>query len=182
MGTASSKSVEIPSPVGARFSGAWAVAENGVVAGFIGAVVVAAWFLTIDAIQGQPFHTPSLIGSVVFRGASVVDAQAVDGAMIFAYTGMHGVLFFVVGLLFAWVFTQIDEHPQLGVLLILVFLLFQAILFGLEVTIVPRLVGAIGAASVGFANLISVGAMCWFLLTRNPHLVEHLREGMRENH
>jgi hypothetical protein len=106
----------------------------------------------------------------------------VDGAMVFAYTGIHAVLFLVVGLVFAWVFTQIDEHPQFGVVLILAFLLFEAILFGLEVTIVPRLVGALGAVSVALANLISIGAMCWFLLTRNPMLLEHLKEGMRDEH
>ncbi len=31
-------------------------------AGLLGAVVVALWFLAIDAIQGEPLRTPTLLG------------------------------------------------------------------------------------------------------------------------
>src|SRR2546430_3897385 len=46
------------------------VLREGVVAGLIGAVVVAVWFLFFDLARGRPFLTPGLLGGAVFRGPS----------------------------------------------------------------------------------------------------------------
>ena len=52
-----------------------------------------------------------------------------------------------------------------------------AILLGLEVTVVPRLVGALGTWAVAIANLLSAAVMFWFLLRRRPEAIARLREG-----
>src|SRR2546425_12202169 len=46
------------------------VLREGVVAGLIGAVVVAVWFLVFDPARGRPFLTPGLLGVAVFRRSS----------------------------------------------------------------------------------------------------------------
>ena len=45
------------------------VLREGIVAGLIGAAVVAVWFFVYDLARGRPFHTPSLLGAFVFYGA-----------------------------------------------------------------------------------------------------------------
>src|SRR5207247_8113943 len=40
----------------------------GIVAGLIGAAVVAVWFFAYDIARGRPFHTPGLLGAFVFYG------------------------------------------------------------------------------------------------------------------
>ena len=45
-------------------------------AGVLGGSAVALFFLVGDLLEGRPFFTPSLIGSVLFHGVSAEDAWA----------------------------------------------------------------------------------------------------------
>lgn len=156
------------------------IAEDGVLAGVIGAAVVALWFLVLDIARGVPFYTPSLLGSVLFLGASVEDVTGVNAVLVFAYTGLHGLTFLVAGAGLAWMVSQVERNPQFGLVLLLLFLTFESVLFGLEVTIVPNLVGALGAVSVALANLLAAVAMFWFLLVRRPGAWARLRASWDE--
>jgi len=156
------------------------IAEDGVMAGIIAAAVVAVWFLVLDIARGQPFLTPSLLGSVLFLGKTVEEAQTLNTVMVFAYTGLHGLAFLTTGVIASWMVAVFARNPQFGLVLILVFLLFESVLFGLEVTVVPSLVGALGAVSVGVANLLGAAAMFWYLLVRRPEALERLRRSWEE--
>ena len=154
--------------------------EDGLLAGIIGAAVVAVWFLVLDFSRGRPFFTPSLLGSVLLLSENVEEVTSVNVVMVFAYTGVHGILFLIAGAVLSWMFHQLERNPQLGLVLLLLFALFEAVLFGLEVTVVPNLMGALGAFAVAFANLLSAGAMFWFLLRRHPETMARLREAWNE--
>lgn len=158
-----------------------AVLEDGVLTGVIGATIVAVWFLVLDGVRGLPFWTPSLIGSVLFLGKPLAEATAtVNPVVVFAYTGLHGMLFLAAGTAIAWMISVVERNPQFGIVLLLIFLLFQSVLFGFEVTLVPSVVGALGAWAVAVANLLAAVGMFWFLLRRRPGLLARLREGWEE--
>ena len=154
--------------------------EDAILCGTVGAFVVAVFFFVIDALRGQVLYTPSLLGSVLFLGKTVETSTAVDLTMVFAYTGLHGLLFLFAGIALAWMFWVFEENPQFGMVLLLIFLLFQAILFGFKVTLVPNLVGALGAWAVGSANILAALAMFAFLLRRHPEAMARLRQGWEE--
>jgi len=154
--------------------------QDGVLAGMIGAAIVALWFLVLDIARAKPFFTPSLLGSALLLGKNVEQTPDVNAIMVLAYTGVHGILFLIAGVLVSWMFHQIERNPQLGLVLLLIFLLFESILFGFEVTLVPHLVGALGAFAVGFANLLSASGMFWFLLRRHPEAMSRLRAAWHE--
>jgi hypothetical protein len=164
----------------ARLSASRSILEHGVLAGVLGALVVAVWFLVLDALNSRPFFTPSLLGSALFGGTSAGEVEAVNAIMVFAYTGLHGLLYLIAGTVLSWMFWEMDEHPQFGMILILLFVVSQAVLFGLEVTVVPQVVGVLGAFSVALANILSAIAMFWFLLRRHPRVLEHLKEAMKD--
>ncbi|MFQ5458370.1 MAG: hypothetical protein ACE5FC_07965 [Myxococcota bacterium] len=153
------------------------IVEHGVLAGLLGATVVALWFLLFDSLLREPFFTPSLIGSVLFLGMDVEAITTVNTTMVFAYSGLHGALFLIAGTVIAWMFSLIERNPQFGLVLLLLFLLFEAVVFGFEVSIVPNLVGALGAWAVALANLLSAIVMFWFLLRRRPATMASLRAG-----
>jgi hypothetical protein len=157
-----------------------AIVEDGVLCGFVGAAIVALWFLVLDAARGEPFFTPSLLGAVLFLGRSVEEVTGVVWPAFFAYTGLHGFIFFLAGAAISWLLAIVERNPQFGLVLVLVFLLFQSVVFGLEVTLVPELVGALGAWAVGTANLLSAVGMFWFLLRRRPEVMRSLRESWEE--
>ena len=154
--------------------------EEGVLCGIIGAAAVAVFFLFIDSLQARPLWTPSLLGSVLFLGQKVTDVAGVSYTMVFAYTGLHVLLFLLAGVVVAWMVSQFERNPQFGPILVLIFLLVEAVIFGFEVTLVPALVGALGAGIVAVANLLSVGAMFWYLLRRHPEARQRLRQSWQD--
>ena len=154
--------------------------EEGVLCGIIGAAAVAVFFLFIDSLQAHPLWTPSLLGSVLFLGQKVTDVAGVSYTMVFAYTGLHVLLFLLAGVVVAWMVSQFERNPQFGPIFALIFLLVEAVIFGFEVTLVPALVGALGAGIVAVANLLSVGAMFWYLLRRHPEARQRLRQSWQD--
>jgi hypothetical protein len=156
------------------------ILEDGVLTGVMGAVVVAVWFLILDTAQGRIFFTPSLLGSVVFLGQTPDQAVSVNGFVVFAYTGLHVLLFLMAGLVIAWMFSMFEHNPHFGIIILLLFLLFEAILFSFAAVIFPSLMGAIGALAVAFGNLFAAIAMFWFLIRRRPTALTQLRLAWRE--
>ncbi|UCE85835.1 MAG: hypothetical protein JSU66_16145 [Deltaproteobacteria bacterium] len=163
-----------------RGSGVVTILEDGVLSGILGAAVVAAFFLLLDFVRGEPLHTPSLLGSVLFLGKSVEEVTTVSAMIVFAYTGLHVLVFMFAGAILAWMVSQFEANPQFGMVLLLIFLLFEAVLFGFEVTVVPSLVGELGAWAVGLANLLSAVVMFGYLLRRHPEAMSRLRQGIAE--
>ncbi len=156
------------------------VIEDGILTGVAGAAVVAAWFFILDMARGHMFFTPSLLGSVVFLGQGPEQAIAVNGFIVFAYTGLHGVLFLMVGLALASMFAIFEHNPQFGIILLLLFLLFESILFSFAAAIFPNLMGALGAVAVASGNLFAAIAMFWFLIRRHPATLTQLRLAWHE--
>ena len=180
MSTTSTQPTGIVSSAARRHHGVAAIVEDGVITGIIGASAVAIWFFVFDAISGKAFWTPSLIGSVLFLGKRVEEVTSVNPTIVFAYSGLHGALFLLVGTAIAWMFSVVERNPQFGLVMVLLFALCQSVIFGFEVTIVPSLVGALGAWAVAVANLLSTVAMFWFLLIRRPEAMSRLRAGWNE--
>ncbi len=157
------------------------IAEDGILTGILGAAVVAIWYLIADIVaRGTPFYTPSLLGSVAFAGMDASEVTGVDGAALFAYTGLHGLLFLCAGFALAWMFAQFERNPQFGLIFLLLFVTFEAILWGVGVTILPGLAGAVGAWTILVANLASASAMFAFLLVRHPRAMEDMRSAWHE--
>jgi hypothetical protein len=176
----SSQSISQASSPNLAHERAVSIIEDGILTGVAGAVVVALWFLILDTARGQMFFTPSLIGSVVFLGQTPEQIVSVNGFIVFAYTGLHGVLFLFAGLALAWMFSMFEHNPQFGIILLLLFLMFEAILFSFAAAIFPNLVGALGAVAVASGNLFAAIAMFWFLIRRHPAALAQLKLAWHE--
>jgi pheromone shutdown protein TraB len=84
--------------------------------------------------------------------------------MVFAYSGMHFAIFVVVGMAAAFMVSEFEANPPVGVVLLLLFICFEAGFFGVTVGIAPGVIGVLGAWLVGIANLLAAGAMAAYLL------------------
>jgi hypothetical protein len=157
------------------------IGENGILAGILGATLVALWFLILDIVsRGVPFFTPSLLGSIIFAGKSVNEVTGLSGAAVFAYSGLHGILFLLAGTVLAWMFMQFERNPDLGLVLLLLFVTFEAIVWGIGITLIPALAGVVGTWAILVANVSSAIAMFAFLLRRYPLAMESLRRALNE--
>ena len=69
--------------------------REGLLTGLIGAVLMAAWYFVADLASGRPFHTPNVLGKILFRGDLTPGIRQVVPEVVAGYTVVHLVLFAV---------------------------------------------------------------------------------------
>jgi hypothetical protein len=99
--------------------------REGVIAGLIGAALVAVWFLIYDAARGRPFRTPSLLGAATFEGVKDPSAVPTAAHLILPYTVLHGVVFAMVGVLIAYLIVTVQREPSRFLTLFIALMCFE---------------------------------------------------------
>lgn len=127
----------------------------GLVAGFAGATVLALWFLVIDAIEGQPFHTPAFLAHAL----ADVDGVERSSGLIAMYTAFHYAAFFLVGITVAWALSKLETVPTLLLGLVLGFLLFDIVFYGSVIVTGVDVVQELGWVQVLAGNLLAGAAV-----------------------
>ena len=159
-------------PVSPILSEAGVYAE-GMLAGAVGAAAIALWFLAIDNIQGHPFYTPTVLGTVIFGGPPTVDGGAVVPSFetVVSFTWIHALVFLLIGMGAAKLLDLAEHNPNLGFGVILLFVLFQCGFLGLSMILADEALHALAWPTVMGGNLVAAAAMARVLWRRHPHLV-----------
>lgn len=150
---------------------------RGVIAGFVGATVLALWFLVVDVVQAAPFRTPGFVAGTIFG----VNGSNPGVGLLAVYTALHFLGFVAIGVAVATLLrrTHTAPHPLLG--LVLGFLLFDLVFYvGVIVTGV-NVVTELGWPWVLIGNLLAgLGLMLYLRETgEEPHV--SLRQALREH-
>src|SRR5215471_13676483 len=147
--------------------------EEGLVAGLIGAAVIAVWFLILDAMAGRPFHTPTILGRAIFLGGQGLrspDAVPVSFEMVLLYTWVHALVFCIIGGIAARLLAVAERQPNAGFGILLIFVVFE---FGFVVVTLlfaqPVLQALTWPAVLG-GNLLAAIAMGAYFWRRHPTL------------
>jgi hypothetical protein len=150
------------------------VMREGFIAGLIGAVGVALWFLVVDAIDGRPFFTPAMLGSAVFWGLR--DPAAVDIAFptVIGYTMLHVIAFGVVGVVAAWLAALVDQFPTALFVVVVFFAVFEVGFYIIVAVLAQPLLGALAWSNVAIGNGIAAIGMGYYLWRSHPHIREAL--------
>lgn len=144
--------------------------REGVIAGLIGAVSVALWFLVFDLIRGQLLFTPGALGSALFLGVRDLADVQVNLLTVFGYTAFHILAFVLAGTIAAAIAVEAERAPALVLLGILLFVTFEAFFIGLLAVAAQWLLGTLGWGAIGAGNLIATVAMAVYLLKVHPEL------------
>ena len=151
---------------------------QGFVAGLIGYAGVAAFFGFANLVSGHSFfHTAALLGHTLLGTDPGPDVVA--AAPVFAYNGLHLLLFLAFGVTAAWLVEEAERHPPFW------YLVFFAFLFGFffDVALVtlftiPLAAEAVPWGTIVAANLTAGIGMAAYLGRRHPGLLEAVeREG-----
>src|SRR5262249_22736456 len=97
---------------------------EGLLAGVAGAATIAVWFLLLDTVKGHPFHTPTVLGTALFRGGAGLEAPEtlpVDGEMVLSFTWVHVLAFLLIGLAAARLLAVAERNPSFGFGIVLLF-------------------------------------------------------------
>ena len=87
-------------PVARRTSHAAAFHRQGALAGVFGASLLAAWFLYLDTVRGEPLRTPTLLASALLRGGGTPAPHTLVESvwLTLLFTVVHGLVFVAVGI------------------------------------------------------------------------------------
>jgi len=137
-----------------------AVLADGVVGGLLAGLVVALWFLVVDFVAGQPFHTPAVLAGAL-AGQDVV---APTFRLVAAYSLIHFGVFALLGVAMAAALAVLGTPPRL--LLGVVFgLVAQELVFyaGLSLS------GASRVAVVPWPHVVAANVLSGFVLMAYLH-------------
>src|SRR5262245_40931811 len=138
--------------------------REGIVAGLIGAAVVALWFFVFDVLRGRPFLTPSLLGSLVFFGVNAPVATTPAVGPILGYTILHGLAFVAFGIVAATMLAMSDREPALFIAFVILFACFEVFFFGVLGVLGRGMQTVLVWWSVLVGNLLASIAMLWYFL------------------
>lgn len=147
--------------------------QEGMIAGIIGAAVIAVWFLLLDTIAGRPFYTPTVLGTALFRrgaGLASPETLAVSMEMVLMFTWVHGLVFAGFGGAASYLLGVAERHPSVAFGILLLFVVFQ---FGFTVVVMlfaTPVLTALGWPAILVANLLAAGAMAAYFWLRHPRL------------
>ncbi len=146
--------------------------REGLVAGVIGAVAVAAWFFVVDLGMGRLLYTPGALGSALLMGVDSPEAVQVTAGTVLGYTGLHFAGFMVMGLVFAALVTRAEESPPLLMGMALLFVTFETLLLGLLAILAAWLLEVVPWWSIALSNLVAAAAMVVYLWQAHPALAQ----------
>jgi hypothetical protein len=156
------------------------VFREGLVAGLVGAVVVAAWFLVIDLIQQAPFQTPAVLwAGLVQRVPNPASVTPAVGPVL-GYTLLHLLAFALFGVVAALLLAAAEGEPAMLLALLIFFAAFEVFFLALVTFLARPLLGVLAWWEILIGNLLAAGAMLGYLAARHRTLVRQLlgREGV----
>lgn len=143
---------------------------EGLAAGALGYVVVAAFFAFLNVVTGaSPFRTAFLIGQALGAGAAGPGEVA---GIILAANGIHLLLSLWLGVIAAWLLQEVEAHHELWVVVLMIFIagfLFMVLVAGIAGAELTRIATWGEVTAAGFFFTAVVGAfLAWRhrLLTR----------------
>lgn len=144
--------------------------REGVIAGGLGALAVALWFLLVDGIAGRALHTPALLGALILRTPDPIAAADGPNRLILAalYTPIHFILFVLFGVLVVFLMHRARNQPSLLMLALILFAVFEGGFTGGVAMLEQTALGDLAWYQVAIGNLIAVIVMGWYVWRRHP--------------
>jgi hypothetical protein len=162
-----------PTPSGSAVAKTSSIYEEGIVAGLLGAVTIAIWFFILDAIQGRPLYTPTVLGTALFRaraGLTAAESLPASFELVLWFTWVHVLVFVVLGSAASGLLrlAERDSNFGFGILLFLVVFMFGFI--GVSLVFAEEVLHALAWPTILIGNLLAAGAMAWYFWRRHPQL------------
>jgi hypothetical protein len=133
--------------------------REGVIAGLIGAALVAVWFLIYDAARGRPFRTPSLLGAATFEGVTNPAAVPTAAHLVVPYTVLHGVVFALIGVLIAYLIVSAQREPSRVMMLFIALMCFEVFFLALVTWLAHPVLDELGWWAILMANALAAAGM-----------------------
>lgn len=140
--------------------------RQGMLAGLLGAAVLAAWFLILDVLRGHPLATPTFLAHVMLAGGVAREAlRAVEPSLgqTLVFTAVHALTFVVIGVVVAELLRVLDlvHSKAITLALLLGALCIAFVAFGIVFTAVGP--DGISLRDAFIGNLLAAFSMAGYL-------------------
>jgi hypothetical protein len=149
------------------------VYKEGLIAGVLGAVAVAVWFLVVDMMHGRPFHTPTVLGTALFgRGVWPATLETLPPSleMVAMFTWVHVLAFAVIGVAVSRLIVIAERNPSLGFGFVLLFVILEACFTVAAMIVAEPVLRALTWQAILAANLFAAAVMAGYFWLRHPTL------------
>src|SRR5262249_3001343 len=142
--------------------------QEGIVAGVIGAAVIALWFLLIDTVNGRPLYTPTVLGTALFSGGAGLNAPenlAINLEAVLMFTWVHGLVFIVIGGIASRLLGIAEHNPNVGFGILLLFVVFEFGFVAVNLAFADAVLQALSWQAVFLGELLAASsfALCFLL-------------------
>jgi len=147
--------------------------REGVIAGVLGAAVIAVWFFFVDLIAGQALFTPTTLGRGMLSILGPVPADQNALLLVGLYTFFHVAAFIVLGLVAAMIVNLANREPSILLGFAVMFAAIEVGFYafvGLLQQATP--LGSLAWYNVMIGNVLAAAAMGTYLLRAHPVLRE----------
>ena len=151
--------------------------REGIFAGFIGATVIAVWFLIVDAVSGHPFYTPQVLGQGLANvlGKTMMDSPV---SQVIGYTIFHYALFIIAGIVLTVIIHQAERTPAILAGLLIMVVAFELGFYMLTALFAEGPLGQLAWYQIFIANILAALLMFWYLWKTHPRVGGHLRTAL----
>jgi len=146
---------------------------DGVIAGIIGAAIVAIWFLFLDTVSGLPFYAPTILGAAFFLTAedlASTEAVPISLKLTLMYSWVHGLGFVVLGEIAAYFLLWSGKNPNLGIFLLL-FVILEFGFVGIAFVFAEPVLHELAWPVVLLGNLLAAAGMTCYFRLRHPNRI-----------
>jgi len=147
--------------------------QEGIIAGIIGAGTIAIWFLILDAINGRPLYTPTVLGTALFKGGEGLaspESLAVNLDMVLMFTWVHGLVFIIIGGVASRLLGLAEHNPNIGFGILLLFVMFEFGFVAVSMAFAEAVLRVLAWQAVLVGNLLAAAAMSGYFWQRHPNL------------
>lgn len=145
---------------------------DGVVAGLIGAAIVAIWFLFMDAVTRLPLYTPTVLGEGLFLGEQGLTSnpgEQVSLRLTLMYSGVHGLVFMLVGVIAAYLLVLANGKLYFGIALLALFVVLEVGFVGTTFVLAKPVLDELAWPIVLIGNFLAASGMACYLSVRRSN-------------
>jgi len=135
---------------------------QGIKAGLAGAFTIAIWFAFVDVLRGQPLHTPTVLGTALFRGVAALNDPAnlaPSFEMVVGFTWIHLLLFLMVGMAAGRLMELAEHDSHVGFGVVLLACVFEAGFIAACILFAEPVLHELTMPAILVGNLLAAAAM-----------------------
>jgi len=137
--------------------------REGIVAGLIGAAIIAGGFLIYDAAHGHPFRTPALLGAATFEGVRDPSLVPTSAQLVLPYTALHGVVFALVGILIAYLVVSAQRQPSRLLIMFIALMCFEVAFLAIVTWLAHPVLNELAWWAILLGNALAATGMLVYL-------------------